>query len=227
MKAKLFAGALALGLWGGAALADETQVTATTGAADQVSVKVEDAEDKGIKEMRRDEIMRGVSLSAGAGVEGYTGSLSSSIQPGVTWGVTAGIKPTRVLGIELGYSGAVNELRDEFFDVNGADIVRNGAQAVATLGLTSTPVQPYLLAGIGVNWYRARAGGMGFVNDTSGNVPLGGGLRAHIGHFTADARLDYNLLFSNDLAGSGAQFGGYNANNAGRYQGTLSVGSTF
>jgi hypothetical protein len=187
-------------------------------------VKVDERE---IKEVRRDEAMRGVMVTAGAGFEGYTGSLRSTIAPGVAWGVTAGIKPTRILGLELGYSGAVNELRNDVFDVAGADLVRNGAQAVATVGLGAAPVQPYLLAGLGINWYRARSSSIGFVNDTSGNVPLGGGVRAHIGHFTADARLDYNLLFNNDLAGPGAQFAGYTSNNSGRYQGTLSVGSTF
>lgn len=218
MKAKLFAGALALGLWGGAALAAETQVTTTTTSseADQVKVKVDE-------KSRNDSFMKGVMVSAGAGIEGYTGSLRDDIQPGVAWGVTAGIKPSKILGLELGYSGAANELRDEFYNVSGADIVRNGGQLVATVGLTQTLVQPYLLGGVGMNWYRIRAAASGFQNDTSGNVPLGGGLRAHLGHFTADARLDYNLMFANNLAGPGAT---YSAGN-GRYQGTLALGSTF
>ncbi|HVE85294.1 MAG TPA: hypothetical protein VND93_20720, partial [Myxococcales bacterium] len=131
--------------------------------------------------------------------------------------------------LEVGYSGAANELRDPALDVNGADLVRNGGQVVATVGLGAAPIQPYLLGGLGINWYHVRSPASGFADDTSGNVPLGGGIRAHLGHFTADARVDYNFLFANQLASDvglstttyGAAYGG------GRYQGTLSIGSTF
>ena len=89
-----------------------------------------------------------------------------------------------------------------------------------SVGLTATPVQPYLLGGIGMNWYHVRASGAGLNDDTSGNIPLGGGVRAYLGHFTADARLDYNIMFADDLVDRTTTGGG-------RYTGTISVGSTF
>lgn len=212
MKGKLFAGALALSLFGGVAMAQ--------GTVNEPTYKPEERS-----------VMRGVMVTAGAGFEGYTGGLRSELKPGVTWGVTAAIKPTKILGLELGYNGAANELRDQSFDVRGADLVRNGGQLVGTVGLGAAPVQPYLLGGIGVNWYHARALGSGLRDDTAGAVPLGGGVRAHIGHFTADARLNYDILFSQNMANQvglastastySSSFGG------GSYQGTLNIGSTF
>src|SRR5437868_13153854 len=97
MKGKLFAGALALSLFGGVAMA-------------------KDVNDPAYKPEERS-VMRGVMVTAGASFEGYTGGLRSEISPGVTWGVTAAIKPTKIIGLELGYTGAANELRDSAFDV--------------------------------------------------------------------------------------------------------------
>ncbi|HEY8210005.1 MAG TPA: hypothetical protein VIG99_21115 [Myxococcaceae bacterium] len=203
MKGKLFAGALVLSLVGGAALAKDA------------------VEDPAYPTEQDRSVMRGVTVTAGGGIEGYTGGLSDSLAIGPTWGVTAGLKPSKVFGLELGYTGATNELRSTLgFDVNGADVVRNSGQVVATVGLTSTPVQPYLLGGIGLNWYHVRATGSGLSDDTSGNIPLGGGVRAYLGHFTADARLDYNIMFADDLVNRSTTGGG-------RYTGTISVGSTF
>jgi len=210
MKGKLFAGALALSLFGGVAVA-------------------KDVNDPAYKPEERS-VMRGVMVTAGGGFEGYTGGLRSELTPGVAWGVTAAIKPTKIIGLELGYTGAANELRDSAFDVRGADLVRNGGQLVATVGLGAAPVQPYLLGGIGVNWYHVRALGSGLGDDTAGAVPLGGGVRAHIGHFTADARLDYNILFSQNMAdrlGAPSTASSYAGLGGGSYQGTLNLGSTF
>lgn len=211
MKGKLFAGALALSLFGGVAMAQGT---------------VNDPYNK----PQERSVMRGVMVTAGAGFEGYTGGLRSELKPGVTWGVTAAVKPTKILGLELGYTGAANELRDPAFDVRGADLVRNGGQLVATVGLGAAPVQPYLLGGVGINWYHARALGAGLTDDTAGAVPLGGGVRAHIGHFTADARINYDILFSQNMANSvglASTASSYSALGGGAYQGTLNIGSTF
>jgi hypothetical protein len=159
----------------------------------------------------------------GGGVEGYTGALAPEINPGATYGVTAAIKPSKVFGLELGYNGAVNEL-----DVTGAgvddgpDLVRNGGQAAVTLGLGAAPVQPYVLGGIGFSDYNFRGDAGDFSDDVVGNVPVGAGLRTHIGDFTVDLRGNYNFLFDQDFAGVDD---GLNEN--GRYSGTLNIGGTF
>lgn len=172
--------------------------------------------------------MRGLTLMVGGGVEGYTGALAPNINPGPAYGVTASIKPSKVFGLELGYSGAVNNLDSPLaLDIggNGPDLVRNGGQAALTFGLGAAPVQPYVLGGIGFSDYNFRNAGAaaaGFSDDMVGNVPVGAGLRTHIGSFTADLRANYNFLFDQEFLGVDD---GLSEN--GRYSGTLNIGGTF
>jgi hypothetical protein len=180
--------------------------------------------------------MRGVSVSVGGGVEGYTSGLGSDIRPGAAYGATVTLRPSKVLGVELGYSGASNDFNRGTVSTTGAargpDLVRNGGQAVATLGLTAAPLQPYVLAGIGLSRYNIRTAAAGFQDDTVGNVPLGGGLRLHVGHFTADARVNYNLLIDQQFAAGQPVTTPETPvtqafSNGGVYTGTLNLGATF
>jgi hypothetical protein len=172
--------------------------------------------------------MRGLTVTVGGGIEGYTGGLAPEINPGPAYGVQAELRPSKVLGLELGYSGAVNELDSRVAPLGGSDgpdLVRNGGQAALTVGLTAAPVQPYLMGGIGFSDYNFRGAGStlaGFNDDTVGNVPVGAGLRTHIGSFTADLRANYNFLFDQDFSGIDTDF-----NENGRYSGTLNIGGTF
>ncbi|QRK10147.1 hypothetical protein JQX13_08645 [Archangium violaceum] len=167
--------------------------------------------------------MRGLSVFIGGGVEGYTGGLAPEINPGATAGVTAALRPSKVFGLELGYSGAVNNL-DADVGGTGPDIVRNGAVANLTLGLTAAPIQPYVLGGFGMNWYNIRNGeALGFSDDTNSRVPVGVGLRTHIGDFTADARVNYNFLIADDFAAGVDQGDAI----TGSYNGTINLGGTF
>jgi len=176
------------------------------------------------KAEKKDKGLRGLSLTLGGGVEGYSGALAPNINPGPAYGVQAAIRPSSVLGIELAYSGAVNNLDTRVLSTStsGPDLVRNGGQADLTLGLAATSVQPYLMGGIGVSDYHFRGTSAGFRDDTVGNVPVGAGLRTQIGSFTADLRGDYNFLFSQDFAPTVSENGGN-----GRYAGTLNIGGTF
>jgi opacity protein-like surface antigen len=181
--------------------------------------------------------MRGLTVTLGGGVEGYTGQLAPNINPGPGWGVTAGIRPTRSFGVELMYQGAYNTLQGqpvtEVLEGNtgGASFVRNGGQAVLTLGLP-TAVQPYALAGVGINRYSVASGAeaRGLRDDTAGNVPVGGGLRSHIGDFTVDARAYYNVLFANEFASgltTERQLLNVDTPRGGSYVGQLQLGTTF
>ncbi|HEX8439767.1 hypothetical protein [Archangium sp.] len=173
------------------------------------------------KESKAD--MRGLTVLIGGGVEGYTGELAPSINPGPSVGVTAALRPSKTFGLELGYSGAVNNL-DADVGGSGPDLVRNGASAAVTLGLTAAPVQPYLLGGFGMNWYNVNNGeGLGFRDDTNSRIPVGVGLRTHIGNITADARVNYNVLLSEDFA-PGVDTGDLTT---GSYNGTINLGGTF
>ncbi|MFP2913076.1 hypothetical protein ACLESD_50340 [Pyxidicoccus sp. 3LFB2] len=178
--------------------------------------------------------MRGLTFSAGGGVEGYSGGLAPRLDPGAAYGATVGLKPSRVVGLELGYSGAVNSI-----DLDGAEdlagnpqIVRNGGQAVATLGLTASPVQPYILGGLGLSRFNVRQGGeaLGFSDDTVGSVPVGAGLRFYTGNFSADLRGNYNLLFDEEFApDSIADSDALDVNfvDGNSYNATLNLGVTF
>lgn len=189
-------------------------------------VPITEESDKNVKKESKAN-MRGLTLMVGGGVEGYTGALASDLNPGPAYGVTAAIKPSKVFGLELGYTGAVNNIDSRLGDIGGSgpDLVRNGGQAAVTFGLGAAPVQPYVLGGIGLSDYNFRNAGAaaaGFSDDTVGNVPVGAGLRTHIGSFTADLRANYNFLFDQDFVGVDD---GLNEN--GRYSGTLNIGGTF
>ncbi|AKQ66386.1 Glutamate synthase [NADPH] large chain [Myxococcus hansupus] len=180
--------------------------------------------------------MRGLTVTVGGGVEGYSGGLAPRIDPGAAYGATAALKPSRVFGIEVGYTGAINKIdrRDVRELARNPDIVRNGGQAVATIGLTASPIQPYILGGLGINRYNVRRGAeaLGYRDDTAGAVPLGAGLRFYSGAFTADLRANYNLLFDQELVPSlrpaenqpisDVTFAGGSSYNA-----TLNIGATF
>lgn len=226
---------------GGAGLTHEParQNDVTVRQETEVSPKAFEADEE-VQKKESTADMRGLTVLVGGGVEGYSFALAPEISPGPAWNVTAAIKPTRALGLELGYSGAVNEVKGglgvDLTDgdlTDSIDVVRNGGQAVATLGLP-TPLQPYILGGIGVSRYNVRgetAGGR-LQDDTTGHVPAGAGLRAHLGNFTADARFTYNFLFDQEFARGtpnsdiGAP-GDSTFDKAGRYLGTLNIGTTF
>ncbi len=185
------------------------------------------------EERRESYDARGLTVLLGGGVEGYTGALAPEINPGPQWGVGAAFKPTKNFGLELGYSGAVNNLTGEgsILEGSGANITRHGGSAVATLGLTSAAVQPYLLGGVGVDRYIVdEAEAFGYQTSTIGNVPVGVGLRTHVGNFTADLRGNYGILFEQDFAPGvgGTDLGDIgDSTPSGRYGATLRLGATF
>lgn len=151
--------------------------------------------------------LRELSVMAGGGVEGYTLNLAPRIEPGVTYGVAVGVRPPRLLGLdvglELGYAHARNGLdarRTRDAGEDGLELVRDGAYAAASVALLSSEVRPYVLGGLGFSVYNVRGTVQGFGDDTVGSVPLGAGLRASFGSFTADARLQYDVLFDQRYA---------------------------
>ncbi len=180
--------------------------------------------------------LREVSVSAGAGVEGYTRDLAPRIDPGVTYGVAVGILPPPLLGLldvglEAGFSGAVNGLdtSEPRASADGVELVRHGAYAAASVGLLRSAVRPYVMGGLGLSAYNIRGAVRGFGDQLVGNVPLGAGVRASYRGFTADARLNYNVLFDQRYA-TGAPVSNVGEpaaltiGRAGRYSGTLNLG---
>lgn len=180
--------------------------------------------------------LREMSVMAGGGVEGYTLALAPRIEPGITYGVTVGVRPPKLLGLdvglELGYAHARNGLdarRPRDVETEDFDLVRDGAYAAASVGLLSSRVQPYVLGGLGFSVYNVRGAVPGFGDNTVGSVPVGGGLRASFGALTADARLQYDVLFDQHYpTGAPVQHQGGRTSltigRSGRYAGRLSLG---
>ncbi|MCI0570155.1 MAG: outer membrane beta-barrel protein [Myxococcaceae bacterium] len=169
-----------------------------------------------VEEPRRSD--EGVYALVGGGLDGYTGVLGNTVNLGPTAGAIVGYK-----GAMLGLEGAYSASGADVSGVSagpGLDIVRNSGQLAGTLGLLNEPLQPFLMGGIGLDFYRARNGGaLGFQDATSFNIPVGGGLRYNITRFlTADARFNYNFLLGENFAP------GDPAGN--RYSGLLSIGGT-
>lgn len=201
----------------------------------QPEVKYEEKGTGGSGKEEKKPNLRGLAVTIGGGIEGYTNALAPQVNPGPAATVTASLRPTSVLGIEVGYTGSALNIDNGVSGGarGGPDIIRNGGQAVATVGLMASSLQPYVLGGIGVSRYNVRAGFTeGFRDDTVGQVPLGVGLRTQMGNFTADARVNYNLLFDQEFASNvpatdvGAP-GDSDFSKGGSYLGTLNVGLMF
>ncbi len=219
MKSVIRMGLCVAALWGGAALAgDDWKQPGYGGSGQDETRSVYRAEDKGAD--------KGLYVLLGGGTEGYTGGNAADLNPGFAYGATVGIKPWKMLGLELNYNGGLNDIDVAPGGVaNGADIVRQGGQAAVTLGLTSTKLQPYVLGGIGIQNHNVRGTGpaLGYNDDTSGYVPAGVGLRYNIGKLiTADARVNYNAPFEQEFAPAGD-----NGFWDGRYQALLQLGGTY
>ncbi|QSQ27575.1 outer membrane beta-barrel protein [Pyxidicoccus parkwayensis] len=169
---------------------------------------------------------RGPYFLLGLGAEGYTGKLAPSLNPGLSYEAIIGYRASEILGVEAGYSGGVNDLDPgSGSGVGGPDIIRNGAQAAINVGfIPHARLQPYALAGIGIERYSVRTGvSVRFFDDTGGYVPVGLGLRYKLNQsLSAEARATYSALFSQDFAP---------VTNEdvldGRYQGLLQLGGTF
>jgi opacity protein-like surface antigen len=178
--------------------------------------------------------LRGVSVVVGAGVEGYTGSLAPRVAVGPAWNLLIDFHPTSVLGLELAYVGALNSVKFDNFGLStprGADIIRNGGHAAVTFAFGPWMVQPFVLAGVGVDHYTVNqnARDVGFQSTTAGYLPFGGGIRGQIDHVVVDLRGTWSLPFSDNLfpGGTGQNTLGLNTGNYGRWNATLNIGGAF
>jgi hypothetical protein len=219
MKTVIRLGLCVAALWGGAALAgDEWQEPVYGGSGVDEGMVYVPVEEQGAD--------KGLYVLLGGGAEGYTGELASDVNPGFAYGATVGFKPTRGLGLELAYSGGLSDI-DTFGPggaADGADIIRNGGQAAVTVGILPTKLQPYLMGGIGIENYNVRgvAPIARYQDNTGGYVPTGVGLRYNIGSLlTADARVSYNIPFSQEFAPIDDDIGN------GRYQALLQLGGSY
>jgi hypothetical protein len=146
----------------------------------------------------------GFSLTAGGGVEGFTGqTLRNTTSPGGNWDVRASIGTKSILGFEASYIGSAQAIEALGLDKN-AVLVGNGVQGALRLNATeNTTLQPFVFAGIG--WRRYSVSNTSTnTSDVSGSddvleIPMGVGLAYKFKGFTLDARGEFRAVTNNDL----------------------------
>ncbi|MEN9798900.1 MAG: hypothetical protein RL653_2596 [Pseudomonadota bacterium] len=158
----------------------------------------------------------------GGGLDIYTGGLGNNLRNAPALGVTAGVT-RKNLGLEASYSGGVVEGQaGEFGAGPGTDAVRSSGQLALTAGLMNTRVQPFALAGVGVDFYNVREVNQvqGWRDDSAFNIPTGVGVRFNATKaINVDARMTYNFLQGEEFVPGGAT--------GNRIQGLLSAGGRF
>lgn len=193
-------------------------------AQTQTEVEIETDEERIDEPEQRTQRFMGVRL--GGGVEGHTGDLNDVVTAGPTWGVAVDVSPWRAFNVELGYSGSTAEVEDAIAPgeglTSGPDVIRNGGHVALSIG-PPTAIQPYALAGLGLDYYSLRGDpGAPYDSGLSTSLPLGVGVRGDLGRLSADLRLAYSAMFGDTFAGQGD-----NGFTDGRIAGTLQVGGTF
>ncbi|MBM4358899.1 MAG: outer membrane beta-barrel protein [Deltaproteobacteria bacterium] len=134
----------------------------------------------------------GVSVLPGGGPTGFLETDARQLTDvGGSWDARLTIGTRSVLGVELGYIGASQNISAAGLDTN-AYLLKNGAEAAAHLSILNGPVQPYLLAGVG--WTNYRLTNDGFNNtpipnaDNMARFPLGAGVGVHLRGLVLDGR---------------------------------------
>jgi hypothetical protein len=205
-----------------------------TGGSGTVSTRSEETVSVEETKVESGHWLKGASILVGGGVEGYTGSLASRVAVGPAWNVIVGIHPSSVFGLEFAYQGALNSVKYGNFGLatqGGADIVRTAGQAAVTFAFGPWKLQPFVLAGLGINHDSVsdNARAVGFSSGTNGYVPVGGGIRGQVEGVMVDLRGSWQLPFSDNLfpGSSGQNTLGLSTGNFGRWNATLNVGGTF
>jgi hypothetical protein len=198
-----------------------------TEAGEQVVIETDEVEvqtDEGDQARDRGGKDSGLYALIGGGVEGYTGDLGDRLKTSPSAGLAVGLKAP-LIGIEASYNAGGIETETELD--SGLDVVRHSGQLAATLQMTDTALQPFILAGGGYDWFNvqeteaADPSGQGAFED-AGNfyVPAGVGVRYQAGKLiTVDVRGTYNFLLDEDFI-QGVTTGD-------RIQGLATVGGTF
>lgn len=147
----------------------------------------------------------GFSLTAGGGVQGFTGdTMRNTTNDGGNWDVRAGFGTRLPVSIEASYLGSAQQINALGLDSN-ALLVGNGVQGNVRINATTgnIPVQPFLFGGVAWRRYQLQNTN----NNTSDvigeddvlEVPLGIGVAYKHKGFTLDARGEYRPSFYSNL----------------------------
>ena len=142
------------------------------------------------------------SVALQGGASHYTSSLSSGSDTGAAYGVRLGLLPTPMLGVELGYLGTQNNVKQSL-DVGreSSTLATNEGYGDVRLNILPGSLTPYVFGGYGLTWVSGGAAS-GIPNKTANTLPFGGGLEANVGAFKIGGRFQYNYLFDRIYTGS-------------------------
>lgn len=172
-------------------------------------------------------ISNNVAIELGGGASSFTDDLGNALQGGASFTGRAILGTRSMLGIEVGYFGAVNGLdtvnNEVALEVGNVDskatVYSNSAEALMRVNLAGStwPVRPFVAGG--VSWFRLDSDQEEFDDADAMGFPLAGGVQIYPWQYlTVGLRGEYKFLtdpFSNDFPG-GDQYGG-----------TLTVGAAF
>lgn len=138
------------------------------------------------------------------GASHYTSSLASGSDTGAAYGARFGILPTPMLGVELGYLGTQNNVRQSV-DLGrlASTIKTNEGYGDVRLNILPGNFTPYVFGGYGLTWVNGAAAS-GIPNRSVNTLPFGGGVEANAGAFKIGGRFQYNYLFDRIYTGSNA-----------------------
>lgn len=145
----------------------------------------------------------GMGVTIGGGPTGFTdGDFNDFVDVGGGWEGRLAFGTRTMLGFEAAYIGTANGL-DTFGVEDDAILLSNGVEGVFRLNLSTTQVQPYVLAGAGWKHYEIENTNVNTSNlQDSDNViefPLGAGLGYRYNRFIADVRGTFRPAVDDEL----------------------------
>jgi hypothetical protein len=164
------------------------------------------------------------------GASHYTSALSGS-DTGAAYGARLGILPTPMLGLEIGYLGTQNNIKQSLDTGRQASTIRtNEGYGDVRLNILPGAFTPYVFGGYGLTWVNGAAAS-GIPNRSVNTLPFGGGIEANAGAFKIGGRFQYNYLFDRIYTGSNAgtptSVGADKGGNADFWGVSLDVGASF
>ncbi len=154
-----------------------------------------------------------VGIMADVGTNKYNRGLAGDSNVGISYGAHLDFSPARVLGIELGYAGAVNDLNSNISTDGrlitnqiGGDLRFNMVPPSYDLPLG---LRPFIFGGAAYQRVDTHNFTPGFSSGNLFAIPVGGGIEADLGKtMLVGARFTYNFLFNETDS-----FGGRSADN--------------
>jgi len=149
-----------------------------------------------------------VTLDAGLGTSGFTGSLGDKTNPGINWAVRGSYDATKNIGLEVGYLGANNQIDDTRLPIGRSittTALSGDLKLTAPLTAGSVTFKPYLFGGIGGAYYGVSGDTPLYQSDSDLQFPVGLGGDAFLtNNISVGARLGWFLNIANRIGDQAA-----------------------